>query len=154
MCMFPGGTMRVPSPSDRIYACARQFTMNLRYAFLIIARMRTYVLSTQLGVLRDQLRILSVRKCADFHENRLIYAYLSTRVYIDKVASPWQATRNSYTRSFSAIPASLPLILEEQIVSTAHYFSDRILFSKGMCTLISEPISDIPLYHWAQAIFL
>ena len=120
---------------------------------LIIARMRTYVLSTQLGVLRDQLRILSVRKCADFHENRLIYAYLSTRVYIDKVASPWQATRNSYTRSFSAIPASLPLILEEQIVSTAHYFSDRILFSKGMCTLIPEPISDIPLYHWAQAIF-
>ena len=121
---------------------------------LIIARVRTYVLSTQLGVLRDQLRILSVRKCADFHENRLIYAYLSTRVYIDKVASPWQTTRNSYTRSFSAIPASLPLILEEQIVSTAHYFSDRILFSKGMCTLISEPISDIPLYHWAQAIFL
>ena len=107
-----------------------------------------------LGVLHDQLRILSVRKCANFHENRLIYAYLSTRVYIDKVASPWQATRNSYTRSFSAIPASLPLILEEQIVSTAHYFSDRILFSKGMCTLISEPISDIPLYHWAQAIFL
>ena len=121
---------------------------------LIIARVRTYVLSTQLGVLCDQLRILSVRKCADFHENRLIYAYLSTRVYIDKVASPWQATRNSYTRSFSAIPTSLPLILEEQIVSTAHYFSDRILFSKGMCTLISEPISDIPLYHWAQAIFL
>ena len=25
--------MRVPSLSDRIYACARQFTMNLRYAF-------------------------------------------------------------------------------------------------------------------------
>ena len=115
--------------------------------------MRTYVLSTQLGVLCDQLRILSMRKCANFHENRLIYAYLSTRVYIDKVASPWQTTRNSYTRSFSAIPASLPLILEEQIVSTAHYFSDGILFSKGMCTLIPEAISDIPLYHWAQAIF-
>ena len=25
--------MRVPSPGDRIYACVRQFTMNLRYAF-------------------------------------------------------------------------------------------------------------------------
>ena len=25
---YPGGTMCVPSPSDRIYACARQFTMN------------------------------------------------------------------------------------------------------------------------------
>ena len=97
---------------------------------LIIARVRTYVLSTQLGVLCDQLRILSMRKCANFHENRLIYAYLSTRVYIDKVASPWQTTRNSYTRSFSAIPASLPLILEEQIVSTAHYFSsDKTLES-------------------------
>ena len=36
---------------------------------------RTYVLSTQLGV----LHVLSVRKCADFHENRLIYLYLSTR---------------------------------------------------------------------------
>ena len=74
--------MRVPSPSDRIYACARQFTMNLRYAFnnCAFARVRTYVLSTQLGVLHDQLRVLSVRKCGDFHENRLIYAYLSTRV--------------------------------------------------------------------------
>ena len=30
--------MRVPSPSDRIYACACQFTMNLRYAFNICAR--------------------------------------------------------------------------------------------------------------------
>ena len=30
--------MRVPSPSDRIYACARQFTMNLRYAFNNCAR--------------------------------------------------------------------------------------------------------------------
>ena len=40
--------MRVPSSSDRIYACARQFTMNLRM-HLIIARLRacarTYVLS-------------------------------------------------------------------------------------------------------------
>ena len=151
--MFPGGTMRVPSPSDRIYVCTRQFTMNLRYAFNNCARAHVRI-EHSIGVLCDQLRILSMRKCADFHENRLIYAYLSTRVYIDKVASPWQTTRNSYTRSFSAIPASLPLILEEQIVSTAHYFSDRILFSKGMCTLISEPISDIPLYHWAQAIFL
>ena len=81
---YPGGTMRVPSPSDRIYACARQFTMNLRYAFnnCAFARVRTYVLSTQLGVLRNQLRVLSVRKCADFHENRLIYAYLSTRVCV------------------------------------------------------------------------
>ena len=70
--------MRVPSPSDRIYACARQFTMNLRYAFnnCAFARMCTYILSTQLGVLRDQL---CVRKCTDFHENRLIYVYLSTR---------------------------------------------------------------------------
>ena len=25
--------MRVPSPSGRIYACARRITMNLRYAF-------------------------------------------------------------------------------------------------------------------------
>ena len=76
--------MRVPSPSDRIYACARQFTMNLRYVFnnCTFARVRTYVLNTQLGVLRDQLHILSVRKCADFHENRLIYAYLSTRVQV------------------------------------------------------------------------
>ena len=82
MHIYPGGTMRVPSPSDRIYVCARQFTMNLRYAFnnYAFARVRTYVLSTQLCVLRDQLRVLSVRKCADFHENRLIYAYLSTRV--------------------------------------------------------------------------
>ena len=70
--------MRVPSPSDRIYACARQFTMNLRYAFnnCAFARMRTYVLRNQLRV----LRVLSVRKCADFHENRLIYVYLSTWV--------------------------------------------------------------------------
>ena len=45
--------------------------------------MRTYVLSTQF-VLRDQLRILSVRKCADFHENRLIYAYLSTREHTER----------------------------------------------------------------------
>ena len=30
---FLGGTIRVPSPSDRFYTCARQFTMNLRYAF-------------------------------------------------------------------------------------------------------------------------
>ena len=73
--------MRVPSPSDRIYVCVRQFTMNLRYAFnnCAFARVRTYVLNTQSCVLRDQLRVLRVRKCADFHENRLIYAYLSTR---------------------------------------------------------------------------
>ena len=69
--------MRVPLPSDRIYACARRFTMNLRYAFNNCAFVRV---RTQLGVLCDQLRVLSVRKCADFHENRLIYAYLSTRV--------------------------------------------------------------------------
>ena len=76
--------MRVPSPSDRIYVCARQFTMNLRYAFNNCAFcVRTYVLSTQLGVLRDELR---VRKCADFHENRLIYAYLSTRNTAQKLA--------------------------------------------------------------------
>ena len=76
--------MRVPSPSDRIYACARQFTMNLRYAFnnCAFACVCTYILSTQLCVLRDQLRVLSMRKCADFHENRLIYAYLSTRVIL------------------------------------------------------------------------
>ena len=42
---YPGGTMRVPSPSDRIYACARQFTMNLRYAFNNCTHVcvRTYV---------------------------------------------------------------------------------------------------------------
>ena len=64
------------------FAGARQFTMNLHYTFnnCAFARVCTYVLSTQLGVLRDELRVLSVRKCADFHENRLIYAYLSTRV--------------------------------------------------------------------------
>ena len=40
---IPGGTMRVPSPSDHIYACAHQFTMNLRYAFnnCASARVRT-----------------------------------------------------------------------------------------------------------------
>ena len=45
--------MRVPSPSDRIYACAR-LTMNLRYVFnnCAFARVRTYILSTQLGVIR------------------------------------------------------------------------------------------------------
>ena len=32
--------MRVPSPSDRIYACAHQFTMNLRYAFNNCASVR------------------------------------------------------------------------------------------------------------------
>ena len=40
--------MHVPSPSDRIYACTRQFTMNLRYAFNNCAFARvpcTYVLS-------------------------------------------------------------------------------------------------------------
>ena len=42
--VIPGGTMRVPSPSDRIYACAHQFTMNLRYAFNNCERahVRTY----------------------------------------------------------------------------------------------------------------
>ena len=65
-----------------VFTRARQFTMNLHYTFnnCAFARVCTYVLSTQLGVLRDELRVLSVRKCADFHENRLIYAYLSTRV--------------------------------------------------------------------------
>ena len=55
--------MRVPSPSDRTYACARQFTMNLRYEFnnCAFAHVHTYVLSTQLCVLRDQLRVLRVR---------------------------------------------------------------------------------------------
>ena len=43
---------------------------------LIIAHVR---IEHSLGVLCDQLRVLSVRKCAVFHENRLIYAYLSTR---------------------------------------------------------------------------
>ena len=73
--------MRVPSPSDRIYACARQFTMNLRYAFNNCARAHVRI-EHSMGVLRDQLRVLSVRKCADFHKNRLIYVYLSTRVGI------------------------------------------------------------------------
>ena len=45
-----------------VYTRARQFTMNLRYAFnnCAFARVRTYVLSTQLCVLRDQLRVLRV----------------------------------------------------------------------------------------------
>ena len=62
-----------------VFTRARQFTMNLHYTFnnCAFARVCTYVLSTQLGVLRDELRVLSVRKCADFHENRLIYAYLT-----------------------------------------------------------------------------
>ena len=59
--VFPGETIRVPSPSDRFYACARQFTMNLRYAFnncaSARARLNIRVLSIQLRVLRDQLRI-------------------------------------------------------------------------------------------------
>ena len=47
---------------------------------LIIAHLRACA-RTQLDVLCDQLRVLSVRKCADFHETRLIYAYLSTRMF-------------------------------------------------------------------------
>ena len=47
--------MRVPSPSDRIYAGARQSTMNLRHAFNNCANIR--VLSTQLRILCDQLRV-------------------------------------------------------------------------------------------------
>ena len=84
---LPGWNDARTFASDRIYTCVRQFTMNLRYAFnnCAFARVRTYVLSTQLGVLRDQVRVLSVRKCADFHENRLIYAYLSTRVPDDYI---------------------------------------------------------------------
>ena len=58
--------MRVPSPSNCIYAKKQN------------------VLSTQLGILRAQLHVLRVRKCADFHENRLIYAYLSTRVALSQ----------------------------------------------------------------------
>ena len=84
--------MRVPSPSNRIYPCARQFTMNLHYAFnnCAFARVCMYVLSTQLCVLRYQLPVLIVRKCADFHENRLIYAYLSTLVYVRYYRkAPW-----------------------------------------------------------------
>ena len=46
---------------------------------LIIAHLRACA-RTQLGVLRDQLHVLSLRKCADFHKNKLIYSYLSTRV--------------------------------------------------------------------------
>ena len=65
--------MRVPSPSDLIYACARQFTMNLRYAFNNCAFARMYILSTQLCVLRDQLRVLWVHKCADFHSFTRIF---------------------------------------------------------------------------------
>ena len=44
---------------------------------LIIARLRARAhvrIEHSIG-----LRALSLRKCADFHENRLIYAYLSTR---------------------------------------------------------------------------
>ena len=67
--------MRVPSPSDRIYACTRQFTMNLRYAFNNCARAHLNI-----RVSSTQLRVLSVCERADFHENRLVYAYLSTRV--------------------------------------------------------------------------
>ena len=50
------------------------------------------VLSTQLRVLHDQLRVcahvLILRKCADFHENRLVYAYLSTRACMENVPNP------------------------------------------------------------------
>ena len=46
---------RTSSPSDRIYACACQFTMNLHYAFnnCAFARVRT----EHWAYLRDQLRV-------------------------------------------------------------------------------------------------
>ena len=53
---------------------------------LIIARAHVRI-EHSMGVLRDQLRVLRVRKCADFHENRLIYTYLSTRAVVVHVAT-------------------------------------------------------------------
>ena len=63
---------------------------------LIIARLRACV-RTQLGVLRDQLRVLSLRKCADFHKNRLIYAYLSTWESLPRRSATARAAWNEKT---------------------------------------------------------